>query len=406
MDVFNSVSASASQIKCIDMHTSGGPVRIPISGLPNLIGTLQEQFKQAHEPEYDQIRKRILLEPRGHDGLYGGMLRKDTEFVQSGEADIGVLYIHAGGYSLMCGHATLAISRFLIDTQDLEVFPNREKLKFDKESLTTELRLHAPCGLLRITVPTMSDGKSSDPNRDVSFLSVPSFASALNVEVTIPPTRRWKELGTRTSVTVDIAYGGSFFAVVSAQELGFANGIKDIHDLDEMWKTVNAIKDTISTTAELAAYTYLSTSPDPLLVNGVIVRDETIGCAREDVTGFETGVIFVGSAIDRSPCGSGTGARIALAYARGQRKLGEKWAYHSLLSVASDGHGPFVGSPVEEVEIPGGKGVGSRGVVVKTEGRAYYIGATTFTLEKADRISTIGFKIMELPAAIRSKKAV
>ncbi|KAF8848244.1 putative proline racemase [Acephala macrosclerotiorum] len=403
MDVFNNVSASTSQIKCIDMHTSGGPVRIPISGLPNLTGTLQEQFKQAREPEYDQIRKRILLEPRGHDGLYGGMLRKDTELVQSGKADIGVLYIHAGGYSLMCGHATLAISRLLIDTHDLEVFPNREKLRFDKESLTTELRLHAPCGLLRITVPTMPDGKTSDPNRDVAFLSVPSFASALDVEVPIPANRRWPELGSRTSVVVDISYGGSFFAVVSAKELGFENGIKDIKDLDEMWRSVNAIKDAISTTPELAAQTCLSTSPDPLLINGVIVRDNRMGHTREDVSGFETGVIFVGAAIDRSPCGSGTAARVALAYARGERKLGERWAYHSLLSTVSNGQGPFVGSPVEEIEIPGGKGVGSRGVVVKTEGRAYYTGATTFTLEGVDQISSTGFKIMELPAIIRNK---
>lgn len=382
------------------MHTSGGPVRIPITGLPNLTGTLQEQFKQAHELEYDHIRKRILLEPRGHDGLYGGMLRKDTELVQSGDADIGILYIHAGGYSLICGHATLAISRFLIDTHDLDVFPNREQLRFDKESLTTELRLHAPCGLLRITVPTMPDGKTSDPNRDVAFLSVPSFASALDVEVPILESQRWPELGARRSVVVDISYGGVFFAVVSAQELGFANGIKDIKDLNEMWRIVNAIKDTISTTPELAAHTYLSTSPEPLLINGVIVRDETIGQAREDVAGFETGVIFVAAAIDRSPCGSGTAARVALAYARGERKLEDRWAYHSLLSIVSNGQGPFVGSPVEEVDIPGGKGVGSRGVVVKTEGRAYYTGATTFTLESVDKISSTGFNIMELPAKI------
>ncbi|KUJ11323.1 putative proline racemase [Mollisia scopiformis] len=400
MDVFSSLPTSNEHIKCVDMHTSGGPVRIPIQGLPNLTGTLLGQKSQASLPENDYIRRRLLLEPRGHDGMYGGILRKDTELTKSGVADIGILYIHSGGYSMMCGHVTLGVSRFLIDTHDPEVFPNREKLRFDTKSLTTELRLHAPCGLLRITVPTMPDGKSSDPNRDVSFLSVPSFAAGLDIEVPIETIRKWTELGTRSSIVVDISFSGAFFAIVSAQELGFANGVKDIRNLEELWPVVNTIRDTISTAPELSAYTYLPTSPEPVLVNGVIIRDSTIGQTREDVSGAEVGIVFVENAIDRSPCGSGTAARVALAYAKGERKIGERWAYHSMLSLTSDGQGPFVGSPEEEIVIPGGKGVGARGVVVRTEGRAYYTGASIFVLEDIDKISRSGFKIMELSKAL------
>ncbi|KAJ3979980.1 hypothetical protein F5890DRAFT_1478098 [Lentinula detonsa] len=163
MDLFQT-----SVIKTVDLHTSGEPTRIIISGFPDLKGeTLLDKRRYASEnPDVDRVRKWLMLEPRGHQGMYGAILVKETELTRTGEADIGVLFCHNEGYSTMCGHATIALGRFLIDTHDLDIFPQRpfllEQLTNDNENenendktpiRVTTLRIHAPCGVVTVTVP-------------------------------------------------------------------------------------------------------------------------------------------------------------------------------------------------------------------------------------------------------------
>jgi trans-L-3-hydroxyproline dehydratase len=143
----------------------------------------------------------------------------------AGKAHIGVLFCRGEGYSTMCGHATIALGRFLVDTHDLAVFPRRDSLVFDPESCTTKLLLHAPCGIVEVTVPVLGPGGESDPSRLVSFVSVPSFATSLNLPVSIPASHSWPELGSRTDVCIDVSYGDAFYALISASELGFASGL-------------------------------------------------------------------------------------------------------------------------------------------------------------------------------------
>jgi proline racemase len=189
------------------MHTTGEPTRIIISGFPNLPGaTLLEKRAQAKQ-HHDHLRIRLMLEPRGHWDMYGALIVQETELTKSGEADIGVLFMHNDGYSTMCGHATIALGRFLVDTHDLEVFPKRESLRFDPSTGITVVRLHAPCGVVRISVPTKADGRSADPGRPVSFISTPAFASAVDVKVDIPSEKRWPELNGRTSIVLDASSG-------------------------------------------------------------------------------------------------------------------------------------------------------------------------------------------------------
>ncbi len=395
MDIFTALQDSTGGVPWVDMHTTGGPARIPIRGLPSLQGTLQQQRAMAFKPEYDSFRTKLLFEPRGHRDMYGVILRPETELTSTCEAHIGVLYMHTKGYSLMCGHATLAVARFLIDTHDSILFPNRERLIFDERSLTTELCLHAPCGLLRITVPTLPGGRVSDPNRDVSFLSVPSFASTVDLDVLIPSPQIWPQLCGRTSVSVDISYGGSFYVVVSAQELGFSNGLRNI-DLSALRKIAVTLMETISTTPNLSRHTCHPSNGDLLLINGVAVTDDTMGLVPPGFAGCETGVIFTSNTIDRSPCGSGTAARVALAFHRKKRSLQDKWAYNSLLSFENGGLGAFVGIPEYEVDILGCNGANQKAVVVRTEGRAFYTGLSTYVVENMDKISVRGFDLMKL----------
>lgn len=119
---------------------------------------------------------------------------------------MGVLFMTHEGYSTMCGHATIALSRMLVDCTDTEIFPRRKGLKFDSNTKTVEVRLHVPCGLVKVTVPAIQSDSSfrADPTRCITYLSVPSFAAAIRVIVPIPPPLRWPELSSAKSVEVDV----------------------------------------------------------------------------------------------------------------------------------------------------------------------------------------------------------
>lgn len=159
------------------MHTTGDPTRIVYKGYPSLECTLLEQRAQAQN-QYDYIRKQLMWEHHGHHEMYGAILCQNTELTKSGEAHIGVLFTTNGGYWRMCGHATIALGRFLVDMQDLDVFPRRKELQFNHESKNVQLNLHAPCELVKVIVPAEENGVRSDVTKPVSFICFPSFKVA------------------------------------------------------------------------------------------------------------------------------------------------------------------------------------------------------------------------------------
>ncbi|KAJ6620073.1 proline racemase [Mycena sp. CBHHK59/15] len=371
MDVFETLlqqNARTWTLKVVDMHTSGEPTRIVVKGYPQLQGaTLLEKRRFARE-KHDDIRARLMREPRGHRDMYGAILIAETELTRAGEADIGVLFCHNEGYSTMCGHATIALGRFLIDTRDLDIFPGRNGLKHDAETGLTELRLHAPCGVVRVSVYT-DDGRS-DPTLPVSFLSVPSFSTARDLEVDIPLSGQWKRLRDeqRSRVKIDISYGGAFYVLASAKELGFSNGLRGDVTLAEVDEA----------TAALKKFFVHPTQPDLEYLYSVMVVEKT---ARG-----ETGLcFFADQQIDRSPTGSCVTARVALAVDQGRLKIGEGCDYESIVSLLNEGTG-FRGTAVEKVD---------EGIIVKVEGRAFYTGAASFVVEEHDMMPS-GF-ILALP---------
>jgi trans-L-3-hydroxyproline dehydratase len=274
----------------------------------------------------------------------------------------------------MCGHATIALGRFLVDTHDLSIFPRRNMLKHDEATGLTSLRLHAPCGVVHLSVYT--DDGHSDPTRPVSFLGVPSFVTARDLEVEIPPSVQWKRLrdSGRSSVKVDIAYGGAFYALVSAVELGFPNGVRARDDatLAEFDEATAALKKFLYPRKEL--YTH-PTEPDLEYLYSVMVVEPT--------PKGEIGLcFFADQQIDRSPTGSCVMARVALAVEQGRLQIGESCDYESVVSLLNDGNG-FRGTAVEK---------GPDGVIVKVEGRAFYTGAASFVVEEHDMMPN-GFTI-------------
>ncbi|KAH7140983.1 putative proline racemase [Dactylonectria macrodidyma] len=375
-------------IRCVDMHTTGEPTRIVYSGYPSLPGTLAEQRALASS-KYDHIRRRLILEPRGHRDMYGAVLRPSTELVDAGEADMGILFMTNDGYSNMCGHATIALGRFLTDTHDLEIFPRRDTLTAGTKG--THLRLHLPCGIVTVTVQTLPDGRS-DPSKPVSFISVPSFATAIRVPVQVPVEKRWRVGRTVEEVIVDISFGGAFFCMVEAPLL-YTSGTKenltgeDLKDLDEAAFTIIAL---INENPHLRK---LITSKVPVSAElerlyAAVVIFKGLGKQSSCTKGVETGICYFDNhQIDRSPTGSAVCARAALAYAKGEISLGDSWTYQSLVSNSHRGEGSFVARVVDETDL---------GVLIQLKGHAYYTGAHVSFAESGDILGDDGFLLGSL----------
>ncbi|KAJ5458600.1 hypothetical protein N7475_009988 [Penicillium sp. IBT 31633x] len=386
-------------ITCVDMHTAGEPTRIVWDGIPPLTGTLLEQRAQA-KSHFDEFRRVLMLEPRGHYDMYGAILRPETELVSSGKADMGVLFMHNEGLSTMCGHATIALGRFLVDA-DEKIFPRRKQLEYEPVSRTTRLNLHVPCGVVEVTVPTLVSGKS-DASRPVSFVSVPSFATAISLQVSVPEKFRWAELRGRDTVTVDFAYGGAYYCLVSAEELGFPGGLGDVK-LQEMDQATKLLKEFLITNPDLQYLTQDTRTAEEGFLYGVMITDTRLGHAsasegtaaaraQSDASSEETGLcFFANQQIDRSPTGSCVAARVALAHAKGSLGHGEKRIYDSLVTRAYKGLSGFVGS-VFDVSSNGKQ----QSVQVSVEGYAYYTGYHSFVIEKEDGLGVDGFSIKDI----------
>ncbi|KAL4990825.1 hypothetical protein BDW68DRAFT_22116 [Aspergillus falconensis] len=399
MDIANALQTHPTAIKCIDMHTTGEPTRIIYSGFPQLRGTTLLDKRDDAQSRYDHIRRRLMLEPRGHSDMYGAIVVPDTELVRSGEAHIGVLFTHAGGFSTMCGHATVALGRFLVDTDDRDVFPKRGELVVDSKEKAVQVRIHAPCGVVTVSVPVVSDEQGrvrSDGSRRVSFLSTPGYVAGLRIEVDIPEEVRWRELGEQRSIVVDLSYGGAFYALVEARDMGFEQGLGgDETEMKALTAAARDLKRFLST--HPAVLKALQRSEDERLsfLYGVMVVDSKVGFRPDGCEGAETGICFFGDSdqVDRSPTGSCVTARMALAHAKGVRGLAQRWAYHSLVS-NQFATGAFVGTIVDQsVSVTGFNGDNWPAVIVRVEGSAYYTGAMTFMHEVGDVTSEAGFKM-------------
>ncbi|KAL2149032.1 hypothetical protein VTH82DRAFT_1718 [Thermothelomyces myriococcoides] len=396
------VSAGAVPILTAEMHTTGEPTRIIYSGFPEPKGSTLLQKLADVEANHDHVRKRLMLEPRGHKEMYGALLVNETELTATGEADIGVIFMHTAGYSPMCGHATIAVSRFLVDF-DPEACPGlfpKRNFQLDEETMTTALRLHCPCGVVNVSVPVVVRGPHgrllSDPKRPISFISVESYATAIDLEIPLPEPYRWPELGDRTSLTADISFGGNFYCLVEAEQLGFKDGLRS-SETDALSRATAKLRDAINADpARYRPYFQHPTKPELSYLYGVIVTDPQRGGSvpAEGADGAEVGLCFFGAQqIDRSPCGSGSSARRALAHAKLRWPPERRWTYHSFLSDACGGLGGFTASVVaaKSADQPNGLSTAGEKVRIRVEGQAFYIGFATFLVEAADGISASGF---------------
>lgn len=332
MELHPSVMPYAYQIKTIDSHTMGEATRIIYDGFPRLSGETMMEKKKYLMEHYDFLRSALMLEPRGHRDMFGALL---TEPVHEA-ADFGVIFMDSAGYLNMCGHGSIGTASMAVETGLVKAVEPY-----------TEVILDAPSGLIRTKVH-VSNGKADE----VSILNVPAFLYKENQKIRLP---------VRGTVSFDISFGGSFFALVNAKEAGISLKTENIEEITELGMEM---LEQINRSIEVK-HPYL----DITTVDLVEFYDETDN-ERADMKNC---VIFGNAQADRSPCGTGTSAKLAAMYARGELGIGEEFVYESITGSL------FKGKIVKEVELDG-----YRAVIPQITGSAYITGMNTWILDEDD----------------------
>jgi proline racemase len=324
-------------ISTIDSHTAGECTRLVTSGLPPIPGqTMAEKLAYAKE-HLSWVPGLLLLEPRGHKDMFGAILVPPC----SPTADIGVLFMDNKDYEPMCGHAVIGIVTTLLETGMFEAF--------EPETLLT---LDTPSGPVRAHAQIM-DGRVLA----VSFENVPSFVFRSNVTLKVP------EVG---DLVVDVVFGGLFFVLVNARHLE----IELIPD--------NAVRLADLGMRILAAANEQVPVQHPELphIDKIIDLRFYVELVSDEADGRNV-VILGDHMVDRSPCGTGTCAEVALRYARGQMGQGEPFVTESIIGTR------FTGQVIAETQVGSGSEV-FPAVIPKVTGSAYITGLHQFVLDGED----------------------
>ncbi len=326
---------------CIDAHTCGNPVRLVAGGGPLLKGNNMSEKRQHFLKEFDWIRKGLMFEPRGHDMMSGSILYPPHD----PENDIGVLFIETSGCLPMCGHGTIGTVTIMIE----------EGLVIPK--IPGQLRLETPAGLVKVSY--QQEGKKV---KSVKLINVPSFLAAENIEVECP------DLG---MLTVDVSYGGNFYAIVDVQP-NF-KGLEHYTAVDLIrWSPI--LRDRIN-----ASHKFIH--PENPTINGLSHLLWTGTTISLEATA-RNAVFYGDKAIDRSPCGTGTSARIAQWYAKGKLKKGDKFIHESIIG------SQFIGTVEDEVMLGNYKAI-----VPGIEGWAKIYGYNTIQIDPEDDPYAYGFLV-------------
>jgi len=319
----------------VDTHTGGEPLRIITGGIPPLKGSTILEQRAYFRRHHDDIRRALMHEPRGHHGMYGCVIVPPV----SPDAHFGVLFMHNEGFSTMCGHGVIGVVTAVIETGYLQA-----------EGETPQIVIDSPAGKV-VARARVAEGEV----KSVSFENVPSFVYAQDVPLTV----------NGVSFPVDIAFGGAFYAVVQAQDLGVRVEIEQLPALQDWGQAIKA-----KIEAEMSVQHPLE--PELRGIYGVIISDQPkkAGAHLRNVT------IFADRQIDRSPCGTGTSARLATLYQRGQIALAEPFVHEGI--VGSQFKGTVIGT-TRVGEFPA--------IIPCIEGSAFVTGLHQFVIDAEDPLA-------------------
>ncbi len=328
------------KLVCLETHTAGEPTRIIIEGAPELPGNTMMEKKNHLREYFDHYRRAIMLEPRGHRDMFGAVLTKPC----NPHADLGVIFMDSSNYLNMCGHGSIGVATVAVETGLVEV----------KEPYTY-LTLDTPAGMIPARVHVQNGSAL-----EVSIQNVPAFCYKENVELDIDGRR----------IVVDISFGGSFFALVNCEQIDC-----DICDknLERIIPLGMKILDTINRTLTIK-HPYLDITSVDLV--------EFYGPSFEAGTDMKNVVIFGKGQYDRSPCGTGTSAKIAHLYAKHKLRQGDEFRYRSITGTI------FKGEIVGELDLLDG----THAIIPRITSTAYITGISHWLSNEEDPLNT-GFLV-------------
>ncbi len=324
---------AAQTFFCIDAHTCGNPVRVVAGGGPRLEGATMMERRAHFLSEFDWVRTGLMFEPRGHEVMSGSILYPPTRE----DCDIGILFIEVSGCLPMCGHGTIGTVTVMIEHG--LVRPRTPGV----------LRLDTPAGLVVAEYKQVGQYVES-----VKLTNVPGFLHSRDIAVDMP------ELGGR--ISVDVAYGGNFYAIVEAQE-----HFRDIADFTagDLVRLSPILRRRLNEVADIA-------HPEKPDIKGISHILWTGAPRMPDATA-RNAVFYGDKAIDRSPCGTGTSARMAQRHAKGLLKPGEAFVHESIIGSL------FVGGIAAETMVA------DRPAIIPTiEGWARVTGLNTIFIDDRD----------------------
>lgn len=330
-----------AEFKCIDAHTCGNPVRLVAKGGPMLMGNSMSEKRAHFLKEFDWIRRGLMFEPRGHDMMSGSILYPPS----SSENDVGVLFIETSGCLPMCGHGTIGTVTIMIE----------EGLVSPKTP--GQLRLETPAGLVKVSY-TEEGGKV----KSVRLINIKSYLAKEGIQVECP------DLG---KLVIDVAYGGNFYAIVDQQE-NFS-GLQD-YSASELITWSRALRTSINNA-------HLFIHPEDLSING-LSHILWAGKTTKDNSTARNAVFYGDKAIDRSPCGTGTSARMAQWHAKGKLIKGDEFIHESIIG------SQFIGRIEEETTLNGIKAI-----IPSIEGWAKITGYNTIFIDNGDPYAH-GFQVI------------
>jgi len=324
----------------VDSHTEGMPTRVIVGGVGQIPGDTMFDRRRYFMANLDGIRKALMYEPRGHAAMSGAILQPPCR----PDADWGVVYIEVSGCLPMCGHGTIGVATVLVETGMVEV-----------TEPVTRVRLDTPAGLVVAEV-SVSGGAATS----VSITNVPAFTVGLDQTVAVPGYGE---------VTYDMAYGGNFYAILPLKQVGI--------EFDR------ANKEAILT-AGLTVMAAINDASEPVHPENTEIR----GCHHVQFLAPDANARHSRHAMaiypgwfDRSPCGTGTSARLAQLHTRGEIKVGEDFINESFIGSR------FTGTIIEETTAGG-----RPAVVPRITGRAWVTGTAQYTIDPTDPFPE-GFQI-------------
>jgi proline racemase len=311
------------RVTTVDYHCAGEPFRIVLAGAPELQGTTILEKRRWALENCDDVRRLLVNEPRGHADMYGCFVTEPED----GAADLGVVFFHNAGYSTACGHGTIALVSWAIESGRIAAVEPETRVTVD-----------VPSGRLA-TVARVEGGDV----RSVRFRNVPAYVH-----------RQGLKMG---RFTADIAYGGAFYAIVPAAQAGLRVEPRHLPQLIELGR---GLKQHIEAEHQVRHALH----PEIDGIYGVMFTE-----------GDRNVTVFADGEVDRSPCGSGTSARLALLDETGELPRGETLTHRSIVGST------FLGRVVGEAE-------GGGGVITEVEGSAHLTGRHEFVLEPNDELGT------------------